>query len=560
MKLHIQGKGPIELTQHDFLAEGGQARVYTKDKTAYKIYLNPKEMIPVGKIQELSVITNKNVIKPQDILLDSHNKPVGYTMDLVKNTYSLCQLFPKAFRNRNNLSPDKILQLVRDLQNLIQSIHDHKILIVDLNELNFLVGQDFKNIYAIDVDSYGTPHFPPTAISDKITDVHSKDFSELTDWFSFAVLAFQMFISISPYRGSHPTIKSVEERMKKNISVLNPDVSIPACCYSFDVIPDIYKQWFAAVLDGGKRFPPPNDLLAPIANIINKIKTVVRTDQFLIEELQSFAHDIISVLYKGANKAILTTGGLYLNKDIFPNVDLSSKIVTTPKTNCVIAASIENEKLKLFNVTRRQDLDINYFASEMMEYNNKIYIKNTNKILEIEFNEFVNGNILASAKTVGHISENSTSFYDGVVIQNLLGTYYASIFPNSGGCYQIKLRELEGYRQLEAKFDNNVLMITGLKGKNYDKLIFKFNESYNSYSLRKIEDVQDQNINFVVLDSGVCVHILEDGILELFRNDVTSNSIKIIKDPEINTDVILMKNSTKLLFAKENKLYSMAMK
>lgn len=200
MKYTVKGKNTVDLDNKNFLAQGGEGSVYVISKTAYKIYNDPKKMLPIGKIQELSALTAKNIIKPENIILDNKNHEIGYTMRFVDDTYSLCQLFTKAFRQRNNLDHDTMFKLIQSLQNIVKHVHEKKILIVDCNELNFLASKDFKDIYAIDVDSYQTPNYPATAIMDSIRDRHTKVFNEGSDWFSFAILAFQMFIGIHPFK------------------------------------------------------------------------------------------------------------------------------------------------------------------------------------------------------------------------------------------------------------------------------------------------------------------------------------------------------------------------
>jgi serine/threonine protein kinase len=238
MKVYIRGKGEINLTNQDFIAAGGQGSVYGKSGTAYKIYNDPKHMLPVSKIQELSVLKIKNIIKPEDIILNDKNQAIGYTMPLVKNTYSLCQLFPKAFRQRENLDHRTMFELIKKLQDIIKHCHENKILVVDCNELNFLSDENFEEIYAIDTDSYQTPSFPATAIMDSIKDIHSPNiFNEGTDWFSFAILSMNLFVGIHPYKGKHPKYKDMDARKLKNISVLNKEVSIPPVCYDFSIIP-----------------------------------------------------------------------------------------------------------------------------------------------------------------------------------------------------------------------------------------------------------------------------------------------------------------------------------
>ena len=73
------------------------------------------------------------------MLTDARRAPVGYTMPSVADAFVLCQTFPKAFREREGLTPDLTLGLVRKLQEGIAHVHARHILIVDLNEMNFLV-------------------------------------------------------------------------------------------------------------------------------------------------------------------------------------------------------------------------------------------------------------------------------------------------------------------------------------------------------------------------------------------------------------------------------------
>lgn len=137
MKIQVKGDGALSLTRSDYVTSGGEGDIYARGKVAYKIYSNPKQMISLGKIQELSKISNKYVIKPEKVITNSKGKEIGYTMQFVRDTIPLCSLFPKVFRNRNNISPNDTLQLVKKFQNIINEIHQANVLVVDLNEMNF---------------------------------------------------------------------------------------------------------------------------------------------------------------------------------------------------------------------------------------------------------------------------------------------------------------------------------------------------------------------------------------------------------------------------------------
>lgn len=557
MKVFIRGKGEVELTKADFIAQGGEGSVYAKGKTAFKIYNDPSNMIPLGKFQELSVLTHDNIIKPTDIICDSKNKTIGYTMTYVKDTYALCQLFTKAFRQRNNISPQNMFDLVKKLQDIVKHTHDHKILIVDLNEMNFLCDQSFKEIYAIDTDSYQTPSFHATALMDSIRDRHAKPnhFDQGTDWFAFAIVSFSMFIGIHPFKGKHPTLKIMDDRMLQNISVFHKDVGVPNVCYDFSVIPKNYVNWYKAVFDDGKRMSPPFE--GQILQVIQKINTIVGNNKFDIRELFDALTDINHFVNLNGVDVCITSQNCFINKKA-TTTPFAGALAITPKQNKIVAASLVNSQIQLIEVVSGTQIPFISAADSLMEYDGRIYFKNYMNICEVIFTE-IGTNIIASGKIVGQVMPNS-SLYPGVIIQNLMDAYYASLFPKSGTCYQIKLDILKGYKIIEAKYDNRVLFVIAAKGGKYNKFIFRFDDTYSECDVRIINDINYTGLNFVVLDNGICVHITEDETIEIFSNKKDSSGIKVVDDPMIKGDMELRKNGSNVLFTKGSKVYSFKLK
>src|SRR3569832_871162 len=140
MKVFVRGHGEVTLTQSHYLAAGGQASVYVRNGVAYKIYTDPKDAISPSKYAALSAITDPCVIKPEDLVLGPGGKEtLGYTMRAISDNYSLCQLFTRAFRDRNNIGTDRDISLAGTLRSHLKNIHQAGALVVDLNELNILV-------------------------------------------------------------------------------------------------------------------------------------------------------------------------------------------------------------------------------------------------------------------------------------------------------------------------------------------------------------------------------------------------------------------------------------
>lgn len=559
MKVFLKGKNQeVNLTKTDYISAGGQAEIFGKGNVAYKVYFDQAKYLPEAKIKELSTLTDPNIIKPEDILIDSKNNIVGYSMKLVKETNVLSQIFPRSFKERYGITPQKSFDIVIKLQRLIEHIHSKNILAVDCNELNWLLSKDFNSLYAIDTDSYQTKSFPATFLMDSIKDYHSNKFSPLTDWFAFCILSIQIMLGIHPFKGKYKSSLSMSDRMIKNISIFNKDVSLPHVCYPFDVIPQNYRDYFKSVLEDGNRLIPPKEI-NEIIQLVTKITQITGNNSFDIKELNTFTNRIVDIICNNGLNITITTSNIHVNKDTILSPANNIKIGITPKTNSVIISYIENHQLILYNLNKRKELLFSLNANEIMEYENRIYCKNNSNIVEIIFTE-IGINIIASSKVVGTCLDQATHFYDGVVIQNLLGAYYVSIFPKSGINYQIPIKELNQYKIIDAKYINNVLMVVGVKNGKYDKFIIRFSSEYDSYDLRIIEDIVHLGFNFTVLDNGVCVNVPEEEKLEIFSNKKDSSTLKIIDDKIIQSDMKLFKNGTTVLFARDNKIYLMRMK
>jgi hypothetical protein len=154
----------------------------------------------------------------------------------------------------------------------------------------------------------------------------------------------------------------------------------------------------------------------------------------------------------------------------------------------------------------------------------------------------------------------STRMFEGLAIQNLLGAYYAYVFPSAGVCYQVRLLELNGYQIIDAALYRNVLMVIGTQGGRYDKLIFRFADDFSSYDSRVVPNVSSTDMDFKVLDSGVVLHMTDEDELEVFSRHKDSLEIKSIQDPFLQGDVRLFHTGAQALMARGNKLFKIRMR
>jgi hypothetical protein len=576
MQVFTSSGQKYDLTERNFVAQGGEGSIYTIPPLAFKVYTDQSQVTPMGKIQELHEITDPRVIIPKDILKDKKGNLVGYTMQFIPHSYALCQLFPRSFRDRERVTPNTIQKLVKQMQETVDNIHRSRVLIVDLNELNFLVSHSFDTVYFIDADSYQTEHFPAKVLMESVRDwsVPNQNWTTLSDWFSFAIVSFQMFVGIHPYKGKYKgsvdqfktklpgdplddSFSVTRRRMQHNISVLHPEVSIPASAYPLGVIPKAYAKWYEDIFVKGHRSAPPDSFES--VTLVFMPKTIVSGSSVSVELLNSLEGSIRGYFGCFNDSVIFSEKGVWLSNQRIPIPFEPSVCGFSDKNHRAIVGKTARQKLQLYNLTDRCPMSFDLEVLESSCYANRIYVRTVDQVREIMLQD-LGSQTLVTSKLIVNTLEHSTKLYSGVVIQNLLGSTYVNLLLSSGASNQIQLSELDAYRIMDAKFDSGVLMVLGVDKKgNYDRLVFRFDFSFDSYDVRVISGVSQGGLNFVTLDSGVCVCLTSNEEFELFSSRKDSATIKIIEDNAISGDMQLFKQGVRLLAAQENKLYGLKM-
>ena len=536
MKYIIQNKNKeeVNLTDSNFICEGGEGRIYGKSATIYKIYFDQKKTLPKDKIKELEVLDKPNILRPLEIVMNTNLVPIGFTMDWKKDILPMCKMFTNDFRNRFNVDPQTVAQLVDNMVKDIQFIHEKGCLIVDANEMNYMVSpDDFTIPYFIDVDSYQTPHYPATAIMPSIQDYHTKGFNEYSDWFSFAIVATQLFIGIHPYKGSHPKYNKteLEQRMRDNVSIFHKGVTYPVTVRDFSHIPDNYKAWMIELFENGKRILPPTLVAKVNVRVIAKI--IKSSNLFEIE----FVRNVI------ANT---------LGEETFYSIDTLEPVT----------AYIKDDLLSLSHKGKPMIFGGGWKATDKMVTTNGVFILNDYRVTEIAVTE-LNSQLVPVIKSNWNVLPNATKLFKGMIYQNVLGMPYIMIpYTSDNGktaMYQTQVPELKGHDVIEAKHENGIAMIIARHGNVFDRFIFKFTD-YKKYRVTVDKDVDFHVPNFVVLDNGVCVSINYNDDVEIFSNRIEKDDVKILRDPDVDFNMKLCKLNGSVHFAKDGMLFKLRMK
>jgi hypothetical protein len=557
MKLNIvvENIGKICLTDKEYLASGGEAQVFVKDRIAYKIYHAPSKMIPVAKIQELQKITLQNVLKPDNIIRNN-NTSIGYSMKYIKDAHPLCKLFTRSFRQANGIANEDITGLVKEIQSTIAAVHKEGFLIVDLNEMNILASSDFRIPYFIDVDSWQCNGFPATAIMESIRDrlIKNNKWTETSDWFSFAVIAFQLYIGAHPYKGSHPKYKPNEwsRRMDDGVSVFDPKVALPRVCNDFSVIPKSHLEWFKAVFIRNERSIPPFPDQVIIQ--IPFVDVTVESDRdFETKLIFKYPEEIRSVFnFMGVTYAVGQDRIYKENKDIGSGIKDYKVLLCESNDMSPVVCKLKDEELVFETISGGHIGRIS--ALDMMYRNGAIYSVYSGRITENTFTK-IGTKVMHVPRETCHALDQATKVFEGVIFQDLLGKPYISLPFALGKCIFIPVPELNGYRILEARSDQNICGVLAEKKGVYYRFLMVFDERFQSYTITRTDNVDYAPINFVVLPNQVCVYA-DNTEVRVFKGDKG----RIIGNPPFTSDNKLFTHSGNVYFLDKNKVYSAKIK
>ncbi len=550
MKVFTDAGTAITLTNQNFLAQGGEGQVFISGKRAYKIYLDQKKAINPTKIQELATLRDKpEIIHPLGSLRDSKKRVIGYEMNRVpKGAITLCEFSSRGYQKAEGITLGDVAKLADQLREGVSFIHRNRILVVDMNEMNFLLRKGI--IYYIDVDSYQTPHFPATAIMEHVRDYQAKTWTEGSDWFSWGIITFQMFTGTHPFKGRHPDFgkRNLLERMQQSVSVFNRKAKLPRNCVPLDNLPGGYKAWAKAVFEDGKRVPPPAGLtisgplptfIAPVAKSTKSIEITT-----LQEEL-AHIRDLFSV---GGFQVVITKSATIINRRSYPIAARWGAvgrvvIALDERQRVPISAAIVRGEVILQRLTDGSENRLGVDADLCFRCEGRLYIK-TKQGAVLEVHSAANGKTYTT-KVVANVMPRSTRVVGEGLLYEAFGQWFLVITPIEGQSYQLKIPELAKKKIITARYQKNVLMVTVSNKGTFSRHVFRIDGEYKTYDTWEEANVHPSALSFASLQTGICAVLNEDNKLELFQTK-PGGIRKLINDDQAippGTQLLSMENN-----------------
>lgn len=568
LRIKADGKGDITLNDGNFLAQGGEGSVYKKDNIAYKIYHDGKKCIPEDKIKELSVFTNQNILGPKGIVRDLKSlNPIGFWMPFVPGTLGICKLFTLSYRNQVSFTEKNTVELVSEIQKVLKEIHNKKCLVVDLNEFALLVNDKHKTPYFIDVDSWQTPSHKATALMDSVRDrkIVNNNFTEYSDWFSWGIVCVQLYLGVHPYKGKHPDYlpKDWQKRMDDGVSIFDAKASLPPSCRDFSVIPKRHLEWFKDVYKNGNRtVPPMADDTIPVPTVATLI-VVKGTENFEATRVGKYTENVVFTYSLGSENYAITTSHLYIKS--YGTTPIRRDLGKYPKKfvfnsllgEAFIALFSNNElSIEKTELKHEEKSEITKFSCDDIFFKDgNLYHIIDDKILK---DIFVKGNkVMHTTKLVGSINPSSCKVFDGVVYQNLLGAH-AFVVPFDNDCVFFNvIKEMNGYRVVDAKAEENFLVVLAEKGGFYTRFVVIIQPDYKTYTVRTSDNVDLEEINFTKIPDKVCVLYVGDETVEIFKDN---SKIKEVDKCPLDASMSLFNSNGKVFFTNKNEVYKLDIK
>lgn len=561
MRYTLAGGQPLILTDQDFVAEGGEGKIYVQGQWAYKIYSDLNTMIPLAKMQALAALDHPSIIRPQQLIFNAQQHAVGFSMVRVTHAVGLARLFTNDFCQRHRIGQQQRLTLLSRMMATIQFIHDQQCLMVDGNELNYLVSEyDWQTPYFIDVDSYQTLHFPATALMPSIKDYHSSTLSPLSDWFAFAIIACQVLIGLHPFKGKHPDFNKhdLAARMQANVSIFNPKVTVPAATRDFRLIPPPLIDWFIALFERGERTPPPAVnaqahalLIAPVSR-----PTLKSSQQLQIKPLHSYPDPIRQHFGYHGTQLVLAGDQAYINQKAVMIPYQNSVLAFEQKYLIPLALAIVDRQLHVFNLATQTPVPVNLQADHLLQQGPRVYAVAADRLITLNCVQ-LNGGLQLAPGTQWQIMPQAHQVLNGLIYQNVLGQPWLVIPWQANACMMQAVPELSGYHIIHGRHENGVAMLIGQRQGRYDQLIFRFSNDYRHYDLHRLENCELLDNNFVTLDNGTVVQLAQDGELILFHRQADSQ--KVLHDAQLSTTMQLTHEAMRVLFYTDKTLYQMTM-
>ncbi len=208
------------LSNSDYIGSGKDGEIFKlNDNMAVKMYL--EHPIKQNLLDKLTTLYSQRksfhelVVAPTQLVrIEGRptNQAVGFTMKYLPKAKELDSIRwrPSILPTEEPIFDQMIANFIYEIGDALESLHANRVFMCDLKPQNILVSN--LRPYLIDFDSCSMPNYPGESftiqyldprIRDHVPDAigRNEEFSALTDWWALSVIAFELFMGVSPWSG-----------------------------------------------------------------------------------------------------------------------------------------------------------------------------------------------------------------------------------------------------------------------------------------------------------------------------------------------------------------------
>lgn len=400
-----------------------------------------------------------------------------------------------------------------------------------------------------------------------IRDWRAKRFDAATDWFSWGVLAFQVFVGIHPYKGKLDGYRpgDLERRMRDNASIFASGVRLPHSARDLGCIPAPLMEWFHAEFQDGARTAPPSPLDRPaVAAAALVLRASIGPEQGLVHE-KVFAHGASAVV------RVWPCGvGLLASRELVdPATGRGIGALMSPDAEVIrvadgwLLADLRDGRPALFHAPfgiqydyepgRTTALDLGLAMRRFFRADDRLFAVTDRELVELTVGALLDRPVLTMGRRWG-ARPNATRWFDGVAVQDVLGAAFLML-PTATGMVQARTPELDGLVPVAGCGNGRfAAVVASDRAGVYHRIELTFAADHGSYTAwRGPNDGPD--LNMVALPTGVVATVVEDGEVVIF---VPANgNVRKVRDRGIATDVRLSRWDGKVVYLRDGDLWTM---
>ncbi|TAI67630.1 hypothetical protein [Bradyrhizobium sp. Leo170] len=569
----LDGRGGVTLRESDYITTGGEGSIYKTGQTVVKLYTDPNKMARDGmpeKVKMLARLQHPGIVAPHGLVLDDSRKPIGFYMPFVVGE-PMSRVFVSDYRSRTGFGEWDAVAVTQCMFDIVAYAHTQQVLLVDANELNWLVHFTKGNAASasvIDVDSWAIGRWPATVIMPSIRDWSAKAFSPETDWFAWGIVAFQVFTGIHPFKGRIEGYKpgDLVRRMKDNASVFDQRAKLPLSVRDFSCIPGPLLDWFQATFQLGKRGTPPAPTVmgkpAKAAQVMRAVTTAAG-GALVFEKLFARTGDPVTRIW--ANGAVRLASGelcdLETGMSIAYQMPADAEVIKVPEgwvislptSTEIVFAHIPYEVVGGVGGRRLAEQPL-LPLRRIFRAGKTLFGVTDRQLIELELNDVGRPRMIMDRRW--NMLVGATTWLDDVAVTNALGNAFV-VLPHAGGISQIRVAELDGKTVVAGKACGRFAAFTVVDKQGvYGKVELTFDKTFTRYQAW-VGPADGPELNMAILPRGVVATITDDFEITIFVP--TTGTVNKVRDTGVSTAMKLAAWSERIVYILDGAVWQMRM-